>query len=283
MQRGWRGATAAVLAAAGFGLLLWLGISVALVSHGAAMATLRALQVWSLIVAFALLALAGGLVIADAGGLPAARRRAPTRWHTRRNALALAAIVAGCAVGALLAWPAPGGTRALLLGLGGMLLSIASLGAVGADAMAHSDAAAAGGRHPLLVPLQLLSAMLTGLALMFALMAGLLAIGHDGGRMLAILMVLCTLTAAAQLLYRHDTARSTGARATAAPASGADRRDRFAAPLLLVAVPALALALGAGGVVGVRPLLWLVAGATLLGALLARRALPAPAAFEAAS
>ncbi|TWT22637.1 hypothetical protein FQY83_06375 [Luteimonas marina] len=278
MLRPWPDAIAQVLSAAGFGLLLWLGISVALITHGANMAALRAPQLWALILALALLAIAAAVAFSGtrpAGGVRT-RLRAATPWQARRNALAAAAVVLACAVGGLVTWVAPGATRALLLGLAGMLLSATSLGAVAANAMAQAAAPGGGDRqHPLVVPIQLLSTMQTGLALMFALMASLLAIGRDGGRMLGIVLVLCLLVVAATALYWRDAGRDRDkAAGPPAPAQArADRRrHRRIAAALVAGVPALALALAAAGIGGVTPWLWTIAVATVLGTALERHA-----------
>jgi|GEM_PF-889572 len=275
MQRPWSDAIAQVLSAAGFGLLLWLGISVALVSHGSNMAALRAPQLWALILALALLAVAAAVAFSGARSNGGVRTwlRAATPWQARRNAMAAVAVVLACAIGGLVSWTAPGATRALLLGLAGMLLSATSLGAVAANAMAHASVPGDAERqHPLIVPIQVLSTMQTGLALMFALMASLLAIGHDGGRMLGIVLVLCLLVVAATALYWRDAGRDPDEAAGVPPQARADRRRRWIAAALVAGVPALALALAAGGIGGVTPWLWTIAVATVLGTALERHA-----------
>jgi len=276
MQRPWSDAIAQVLSAAGFGLLLWLGISVALITHGANMAALRAPQLWALILALALLAVAAAVAFSGTRSVGGVRTwlRAATPWHARRNVMAAAAVALACTVGGLVSWVAPGATRALLLGLAGMLLSATSLGAVAANAMAHAPASGGGDRqHPLVVPIQLLSTMQTGLALMFALMASLLAIGRDGGRMLGIVLVLCLLVVAATALYWRDAGRDPDEAAGSPPQARADRRRRrWIGAALVAGVPALALALAAAGIGGVTPWLWTIAVATVLGTALERHA-----------
>src|SRR5690606_4921438 len=138
MQRPPPGAMSAVLSAAGFGLLLWLGVSVALLPPGSGMAALRAPQMWALILALALLAAAAALALARTGGprTPGALFRAPTAWHRCRNILAAIAVVLALATGVLLTPELGGAWRALALGFTGMPLAAASLGAVAADAVA---------------------------------------------------------------------------------------------------------------------------------------------------
>lgn len=272
MQRPLTDAVSAVLSGTGLGLLLWLGISVALLPPGAGMAALRAPQMWSLILALVLLSVAGAIAV-SASRPPRGVRgllRAPTRWHARRNALALSAVVLALSTGTLLSWAPSGASRALALGLAGMLLSVTSLGAVAANAMVRPTAAASRTPpHPLVVPVELLSAMLTGLALMFALLSGLLAVGQGGGRMLVILLVLGVLVAGTSALHwRGATSAGSGR-----PSAGArSRRHGLAASAMVVAVPALAWAMAGAGMGGPTLWLWVVALASFAGAVLERLA-----------
>ena len=282
MRYPWLAALSAALSEAGFGLLLWLGLSVALVSQTAQMPVLRTMQLCAVILALLLLAAAAAgaaFAPADGRGLRALPR-APTRWHARRNALAALAVVLACAVGALLAWVAPGATRASLLGLCGLVLAMASLGAVACGALAQAGATAVGARQ-LALPIRLLSAMQGGLALTFALMAGLFAVGSEGTAMFAILAVLGVLLALASLLDWRDADRA--AHAGAGGARPAPTRLRIAVGLLLAGVPLLALGV-ASALGGVPAWLWVVALASLAGILLERRLhLAAPAPIPAAA
>ena len=280
MRCPWLAALSAALSEAGFGLLLWLGLSVALVSHAAQLPALRAMQLCAILLALLLLAAAtacAAFATADGRG-PRALLRAPTRWHARRNVLASIAIAIACAVGALLAWAEPGATRASLLGPCGLALAMASLGAVACGALAQAGATAGGGRQ-FALPVRLLSAMQGGLAPTFALMAGLFAVGREGSGMLAILGVLGVLLALAGFLDGRDGDRTArGATGGARPA--ATTRLRIAAGLLLAGVPLLALA-ASSAFGGVQAWLWIVATASLAGILLERRlsqAAPEPAA-----
>lgn len=272
------GALSAALSATGFGVLLWLGISVALAPSGAHMAALFAPQIWALIIALVLLAASAVTAMASAPPPRDVRAllRATTPWQARRNALAAAAVVLACLTGALLAWMAPGSSRALTLGLVGMLLTATALGAVAAGTMTPASAEGpAGTAHPLALPIHLLASMLTGLALMFALLSGLLTGGQEGGRMLGILLALAVLLLAAAALHRHDATRR--ARRTAGPgARVADWRSFLLAAALVAGVPALALALGAAGMGGATRWLWLVAVAAMAGIVVERRTQPMP-------
>lgn len=273
MQRPLPDAVSAVLSGTGLGLLLWLGISVALVPPGTGMAALRAPQMWALILALVLLSAAAAIAV-SASQPPRGVRgllRAPTRWHARRNALALSAVVLALITGALLSWAPSGASRALALGLSGMLLSVTSLGAVAASAMVSPSAAASTvPPHPLAVPVHLLSAMLTGLALMFALLSGLLAVGQAGARMLVILLILGVLVAGTATLHGRGAAGARIGRPLAARRSWA---RGLAVPALVVAVPALAWAMAAAGIGGPTLWLWGVALASFAGAVLDRLAI----------
>ena len=280
MRCPWLAALSAALSEAGFGLLLWLGLSVALVSHIAQVPALRAMQLCAVTLALLLLAAAAACAAfapADGRGLRVLAR-APTRWHSRRNALAAVAVALACAVGALLAWMEPGATRASLLGLCGLVLALASLGAVACGAAAQA-AATAGNRRQFALPIRLLSAMQGGLALTFALMAGLFAVGREGNGMFAILAVLGVLLALATLLDWREADRATRGAATGdAPPTAT--RLRIATGLLLAGVPLLALG-AASALGGVPAWLWVVALASLGGILLERRlhlSAPSPAA-----
>jgi len=265
MRHPWLAALSAALSGAGFGLLLWLGLSVALVSHSAQMPTLRAMQLCAVALALLLLAIAAaGAAIAPVDGRRLqALRRAPTRWHARRNVLAAVAVALACMVGGLLAWVEPGATRASLLGMGGLALAMASLGTVACGALAQAGATQ-GPPRQFALPIRLLSAMQGGLALTFALMAGLFAVGREGAGMFAILAVLGVLLALASLLDWRDADRAVGGAGRSAT------RLRIATGLLLAGVPLLALGM-ASALGGAPAWLWIVALASLAGILLERR------------
>ncbi len=261
MRRPPTGAISAVLSAAGFGLLLWLGVSVALAPPGAGMAALRAPQMWALILAMALLATAAALALASRGGprTPAELFRAPTVWHRRRNILVLIAVVLATTTGVLLSPGVGGAGQALGLGFAGMSLAAASLGAVAAGAVADALPPPPSPLPPLAVPARLLAGLVTGLALMFALLSGLLAVGQGGSRMLTILLLLGMLAAVTLWLDRR---RADGQGRIAATAGQA-----LLSVLLLAGVPAIALGMAATGLGHATIWLWIVALATLAGAL----------------
>ena len=269
MQRPLPAALPAVLSAAGFGLLVWLGVSVALLPPGSGMAVLRAPQMWTLILAIALLAAAA--VCALAGSTPPVTPRTllrtPTRWHGWRNVLTGATLALAASTALLLTPDTGGATRALGLGFVGMLLALTSLGALAACAMVELSPDRVAARAPLAVPARLLPALLTGLALMFALQSGLLGVGQGGSRMLVILLVLGLLSAT---LHAVDSRPASRVRAARHP------RGQVLLPALLFAgIPALSLGLAASGAGGPTFWLWVVAAASLGGALIARSAPPA--------
>lgn len=255
MRRPPPGAMPAVLSATGFGLLLWLGVSVALLPHGTGMAALRAPQMWALIMGLALLAAAAACAVAARGarGL----LHADTPWQRRRNLLVAIAVLLAVATGVLLIPGVGGSARGLALGFAGMSLAAASLGAVAAAAVAEVSPAPRAELPPLAVPSRLLSAMLTGLALMFALLSGLLSASGGGPRMLTILLLLGVL---ASLVLWLDARQAGASRDRSRPA--------WLPPLLLAGAPALSLALATAGLGGATAWLWLVAICALAGALL---------------
>lgn len=267
MQRPLPAELPAVLSSAGLGLLLWLGVSVALLPPGSAMAVLRAPQMWALLLGLALVAAAGAFVYArdTTPRRPGRFLLTPTRWHGRRNVLVGAVLVLAVGTGALLTPGLDGATRALGLGFVGMLLALTSLGSLAVGAMIEVSPDGAAASAPLLVPARLLAALLTGLALMFALQSGLLGGGQGGSRMLLILLVLGLLAAALQAL---------AARAASGTAASRTAGDMLLAPLLFAGVPALALGLAAAGVGSPTLWLWIVAVASLGGTLAARRVAP---------
>ena len=261
MQRPPTGAISTVLSAAGFGLLLWLGVSVALAPPGAGMAALRAPQMWALILALALLATAAALALAGRNGprTPARLFRAPTGWHRRRNLLVLITVVLAMATGILLTPGVGRSVQGLGLGFAGMSLAAASLGAIAAGAVADALPPPPSTLPPLAVPARLLAGLVTGLALMFALLSGLLAVGQGGSRMLTILTLLGVLAAVTLWL---DGRHAVGKGRIAATAG-----EALLSVLLLAGVPAIALGLAAAGFGHATIWLWIVALATLAGAL----------------
>jgi sulfite dehydrogenase (quinone) subunit SoeC len=200
------------LSGAGFGLLLWLGLSLALLHANApAMQPLYPLQMWALI-AGAGLALAGLLSSLGHLGKPGRAWRALSQWRTswlsREGVVALATLLCAAAIGATLVFFDPGATRALALGVGGLVLAGLALATVACTAMIYASLPPIPAwRHPLVLPVYLLFAMLAGLALMFLLMALLRPAAGDARLMLTTIAVLGALLVAAKWLYWHGIDR----------------------------------------------------------------------------
>ncbi|MCR6663228.1 MAG: dimethyl sulfoxide reductase anchor subunit [Luteimonas sp.] len=201
------------LSGAGFGLLLWLGISILLLhANGSTMQSLHMLQVWTLILGLALSTV--GLLSSLAHlGKPQRAWRALSQWRTswlsREGVLALATMLPAIAMGGLLLFVEPGADRAVMLGASGLLLAVLSLATVACTAMIYASLPPIPAwRHPLVLPVYILFAIVTGLALLFVLMAILLPVGRDARAMLVILSVLSVLVVAAKWLYWHGIDRS---------------------------------------------------------------------------
>lgn len=213
------------VAAAGFGLLMWCGITTALLQlrPGGASA-LSLVQGPGLVL---------GLLLAAGGRLAAHRTRA---WRGRSGVLATGAALTACVlVGALqfgLALRDPN-----TVGVVGVLLVLLAFGAIAAD-----SATSGGGdprARPLQVPIQLLFAMATGLGLLYLLMEQRLGAAGDGRLMLATLLGLGSVLALCHVV----DGQTTIARQRPAPSL----RQRARVPSLLVAGPALALVLASSG------------------------------------
>jgi len=292
------------LSGAGFGLLLWLGLSITLLhANASAMQSLHALQAWSLVVGL-VLSVAGLLSSLGHLGKPGRAWRALSQWRTswlsREGVLALATMLPAVAIGVLLLFVQPGADRAMLLGMSGLLLALLSLATVGCTAMIYASLPPIPAwRHPLVLPVYLLFAMLTGLALLFALMALLLPAAGDAVMMLGTVTVLGALVAAAKWLYWHGIDGDPPP-ASRGAAVGLPRRDvsvferphteqnyitremafvvarrhatrlRWLATALLVAGPALALLFTSLGLGTATAWLWFAASAVLAGSVVER-------------
>jgi len=209
------------LSGAGYGLLVWLGVSVALLNlRGQVLPALTGVQ---------LAALALGLVLSTAGlllslghlGKPLRSWRAFSQWRTswlsREAVMAIATVLPALLVGALLWRGMHGPTATPLLAIAGIMLALFALATVACTAMIYASLKPIPAwRHPLVVPVYLLFALLTGLALLFALM--LLMLGDQGPEtMLLTLAVVACLLVALKWLYWYETDRDglPGSRATA--------------------------------------------------------------------
>jgi DMSO reductase anchor subunit len=291
------------LSGAGYGLLAWLGVSLALLSpRGPMAASLEGMQ---------LAGLALGIVLSTIGllsslahlGQPQRAWRALSQWRTswlsREGVMALLVPLPAVAIAALLLWVPTGASRAALLaGLGG-LLALLALATVACTAMIYAalKPIPAWG-HPLVVPVYLLFALSTGLALMFVLMTAMLG-GAGPASMLATLAVLGGLLALLKWLYWHEIGRA-GLPATRGDAIGLPGREtsvferphteanyitremafslarahalrlRVGVSVALLGLPLLALGLVASGTTGPLSALMLAALGMLAGAFVER-------------
>lgn len=223
------------LSGAGYGLLAWLGVSIALLSsRGPVAAALESVQLAGLALGLALATL--GLLCSLAHlGQPQRAWRALSQWRTswlsREGVLALLVPLPALAIAALLLWIPTGASRAALLAVLGGLLALLALATVACTAMIYASLKPIPAwRHPLVVPVYLLFALLTGLGLLFALMAWLLG-DTEAWPMLATLAVLGGLLLLLKGIYWHQVARA-GLPATRGAAIGLPGRETtvFEAP-----------------------------------------------------
>ena len=293
------------LSGAGYGLLVWLGITIAMLhTRSTTMESMHTLQ---------LAALALGLVLSTIGllssllhlGKPQRAWRALSQWRTswlsREGVLALLTALPALAIGVMLLTVELGPNSAPILGLLSFALAVLALATVACTAMIYASLKPipAWG-HALVVPVYLLFALLTGLALLFLLMN---VASPDGGGgvtgMLATTTFLAALLVAGKWLYWRDIDR-TPLPATRADAVGLPGREvgvfehphtqanyltremafviardhalrlRIIASALVLGVPLLAWALALAGVGHATWLLGLAALGTLAGAFVER-------------
>ncbi|NZA27829.1 dimethyl sulfoxide reductase anchor subunit [Luteimonas sp. SJ-92] len=200
------------LSGAGYGLLAWLGLSVLLLHARAdVMPVLYPLQLWALLLGLAL-STAGLLSSLAHLGRPLRAWRALSQWRTswlsREGLLALATALPALALGVLLLWAPAGPERAIALGACGLLLTTLALATVACTAMIYASLPPIPAwRHPLVVPVYLLFALLTGLALLFWLMVLLLPPAGPGAAMPATLTAVGALLLACKWLYWREIDR----------------------------------------------------------------------------
>lgn len=196
------------LSGAGYGLLTWLGISIALLYlRGQVAPSLEGVQVLGLIVGL-LLSTIGLLCSLGHLGQPRRAWRALSQWRTswlsREGVLALLTVWPVLMLGGLLLWAPAGATKAALLACLGIVLAVLSLATVACTAMIYASLKPIPAwRHPLVVPVYLLFALLTGLGLLFVLMTAMLG-GQGPAMMTLILAILGGLLVALKWLYWHE-------------------------------------------------------------------------------
>lgn len=264
LRQWWRPACA-VLALAGLGLLIWLGISIALLQgRGADMVLLRSMQHDGLLVA-GLLALLAVVALRDA---------ASTRWRRVCIAALSLALAATASLLVLLAGKDfdPGWTA-----VAAALLTLGALTAVLATGMLQAATGRGAWRQQMVAPNALAYALLAGSALLFAL----LALKWPGQGLLSApapsLIMLLLVMAALKLLYWFENG---GLRTAAGHYNAGDSlRLRLLVLCVLVLVPLLlASAAFTWPQAAPRLVWWLIAVSVLVGGVLEQRLLAAEAA-----
>lgn len=209
------------LSGAGYGLLAWLGMSIALLNlRGQALPAPGGVQLAALLLGL-LLSTIGLLASLGHLGKPLRSWRAFSQWRTswlsREGVMAIATLLPALAVGALLWWGTPGPTVASLLAVSGIVLALCALATVACTAMIYASLKPIPAwRHPLVLPVYLLFALLTGLALLFALMLAMPG-DQDSRTMLLALAIAAALLVALKWRYWYQTDRNglPGSRAAA--------------------------------------------------------------------
>jgi hypothetical protein len=222
-------ALAAALASAGLGLLIWLGISIALLQGGGSeMVLLRSMQHTGLLFA-CVLALAAVYELRTASSHASA-----VRWRRLAlPALVLALSSAGALMVLLMRKPPDAGWVTIAAGL----LSLGAIGTVLALGMLTASAGRPQWRQQIVAPSRLAYALLAGAALLFAL----IAVKWPGQEMLSApapsMVMLLVVMGALKLLYWFENG---ALRAPVAALPGADAlRMRLVVSALLVLVPLL--------------------------------------------
>ena len=222
-------ALAATLASAGLGLLLWLGISIALLQgSGAEMVPLRSMQHTGLLLA-CVLALAAVYSLRSAA--PSANG---ARWRQFAIVALVLALASAIALMLLLTRRPP---DAGWVSIAAALLSLGAIGAVLAMGMSTAATGRPQWRQQLVAPIHLAYALLAGVALLFAL----IAIKWPSQQMLSApalsMAMLLVVMGALKLLYWFENG---GLRARVADRSGPEAlRMRLSVLVLLVLVPLL--------------------------------------------
>ena len=200
------------LSGAGYGLLVWLGISVMLLQARGSMAPqLASMQ---------LIATATGVVLVTVGllcslghlGKPQRAWRAMSQWRTswlsREGVLALLTYLPTLAMAVLLWRGVKTPDAAALLALVGMATTLLSLATIACTAMIYASLKPIPAwTHPLVLPGYLLFALLGGAALLFVLMLWRLPAGGAETGLFNILAVLGVLAAVLKLIYWRETDR----------------------------------------------------------------------------
>lgn len=291
------------LSGAGYGLLAWLGISLALprISGSLTMISVE-VQLAALVLGLALSTI--GLLSSLAHlGKPLRAWRALSQWRTswlsREGVMALLILLPALAVGCVLLWGAPGRGTTTALAVLGAVLAVCALLTVACTAMIYASLKPIPAwRHPLVLPGYVLFALSTGLALLFALLVTMLDHQRPAG-MLLVLAAFAWLLVGLKWLYWQRIDR-TGLPATRGGAIGLPAREatvferphteanyvtremafelarrqatrlRVGVCMLLVGGPLLASFALVLHVASAAPVLWLAGGLMLAGAFVER-------------
>jgi hypothetical protein len=265
------------LSAFGLGLSTWTAVTIALLQfRGGATTSLQPLQ-------WLALSIGGVLVLVGLIAAPARRRlraRAETprsAWTVRAARLSLLVLVLTAPLVLVLqtglAIPARGVIQTLLA-IAVLATCVAT--AVAAGLGEREDTPTAAWRHPLALPIQLLTALTGGLALLYLLMSLLFPTGRDVGAMLLTLTVLGGLLALCLWVQWRELDRGTGTgRDTTRGRRDATRRRVLTAGLFLGS-PLAAWLLSGLRVVPAPALLLATSVGLLAAAAVARGLLAAP-------
>lgn len=261
------------LSGAGYGLLAWSGLTMALLAlRGGLSTALEGVQFAGLLLGL-LLSTVGLLCSLFHLGKPGRAWRALSQWRTswlsREGVLALLTPLPALAAIVLLFLATPGPTRAAWLACLGLLTAVMALATVACTAMIYASLKPIPAwRHPLVLPVYLLFALVTGLALQLLTVAAVLH-GQGLAAMLPTLALAGLVLALLKWLYWRgiDASPAPATRGAAVGLPGRDvrvferphseesyitremafkvarlhgRRLRFAALALLVAAPVLA-------------------------------------------
>ncbi len=201
------------LSGAGYGLLVWLGISASLLQSRA--------TVTPPLISMQLIAAALGVILVTVGllcslghlGKPQRAWRAMSQWRTswlsREGVLSLLTYLPALAMVALLWRGEKSADAAAMMAVAGMATALLALATIACTAMIYASLKPIPAwTHPLVLPGYLLFALLGGAALLFLLMLWRLPDAQTAGGMSKILAVLGVLAALLKLLYWHETDRN---------------------------------------------------------------------------
>ncbi|MCL1634903.1 dimethyl sulfoxide reductase anchor subunit [Luteimonas sp. SX5] len=201
------------LSGAGYGLLVWLGISVSMLQTRGSMAPqLASMQLIAAALAIVLVTV-GLLCSLGHLGKPQRAWRAMSQWRTswlsREGVLSLLTYLPAMAMVFLLWRNEKSADAAALLVIVGMVTAMLALATIACTAMIYASLKPIPAwTHPLVLPGYLLFALLGGAALLFLLMLWRLPDAQAAGGLSKILAVLGVLAALLKLLYWRETDRS---------------------------------------------------------------------------